>query len=218
MSPTIEKTWVTVWDPYVRYGHWALVAMFAVAYLSGEDEGGGPDQLHIWTGYAVGITVALRIVWGFIGTQHARFTDFACRPETALRYLADMMRGRARRHLGHSPIAAAMIAALLVCLTGTVWTGIAANDRDVKGPVANAASLMTTPAHAERDESRNAGREESGDKGGDSAVGELHSALANITLGLIILHVLGVGLSSVMHRENLVLAMITGKKRRDDEA
>ena len=49
-----------VWDPVVRFGHWALVAAFAVAYLSAEEEAGGPDPLHVWGGYVVGVLVVLR--------------------------------------------------------------------------------------------------------------------------------------------------------------
>jgi cytochrome b len=65
-----------------------------------------------------------------------------------------------------------------------------------------------------QDKVRSAGREGNGD---ESVVGELHSTLANITVGLIVLHVLGVGLASVMHRENLIAAMFTGRKRPGDE-
>jgi cytochrome b len=215
MSQTINKPWVKVWDPLVRYGHWALVAAFATAYLSGEEESGGPDLLHVWSGYLVGIIVAVRIVLGVIGTRHARFADFAYSPMSALRYFGDLVRGHARRYIGHSPIGAAMVVALLVCLSITVGTGLVAYGDMGKGPLANTSGLVATPAFAEQTEGRSEGRE---GKGGESIVDELHITLANITLGLIILHILGVGLASVMHRENLVVAMFTGRKRPADEA
>jgi cytochrome b len=211
MSPTIERTWVKVWDPLVRCGHWALVTAFAIAYLSAEEESSGPDQLHVWSGYAVGIIVAVRIVWGLIGTPHARFSDFAYSPMSALRYFGDLVRGHARRYIGHSPIGGAMVLALLVCLSGTVATGLVAYGDSGKGPLANTVALIATRANAEQDEGRGA-------KDAESAVGELHGTLANVTLGLVILHILGVGLSSVMHRENLVRAMFTGRKRPGDES
>lgn len=218
MPQIISKPRVKVWDPLVRYGHWALVAAFAAAYISAEEESGGPDQLHVWSGYAVGIIVAVRIVWGLIGTRHARFSDFAYGPMSALRYFGDLVRGRARRYIGHSPIGAAMVMALLVCLSGTVGTGLVAYGGMGRGPFANSAGLLAAPAQADDNEGRSDGREALGGKGRESLVGDFHGALANITLGLVILHVLGVGLASVMHRENLVVAMLTGKKRPEDEA
>lgn len=218
MSPTIERTSVKVWDPIVRYGHWALVVAFAVAYLSAEEESSGPDQLHVWSGYAVGLIVVTRIVWGLLGTRYARFSDFAYSPMSALRYLGDLVRGHARRYLGHSPIGAAMVVALLVCLAGTVGTGLIAYGGMGKGPLAGNPVFVTTSAHAEQGEGRFEAGEGRHGEGGESAIGELHGALANITLGLVILHILGVGLASVTHRENLVGAMFTGKKRPADEA
>jgi cytochrome b len=111
-----------------------------------------------------------------------------------------------------------MVLALLVCLSGTVGTGLVAYGDSGKGPLANTPGLVTTLAHAEQDEGRSEGREGRSGKGGEGIIGELHSTLANITLGLVILHILGVGLASVMHRENLVGAMFTGRKRPGDEA
>jgi len=196
---------VAVWDPFARIAHWALVAAFALAYLSAEEEGGSTAALHVLAGYAVGAIVALRILWGFIGPKHARFSDFVCGPVAVLRYLVDLVTGRARRYLGHSPAGAAMVIALLLCLAGTVATGVVAYGERGKGPLAADSTVIATAAYAEE----NAGRE-GGEK---SVVGELHGALANITLALVILHVLGVGLASYAHRENLVTAMISGKKR-----
>jgi len=65
---TSSRTTVAVWDPLVRLGHWALVAAFAMAYFSAEEEeAGAPDALRVWGGYFVGGIVVLRVVWGFVG-------------------------------------------------------------------------------------------------------------------------------------------------------
>ena len=208
---------VAVWDPVVRYGHWLLVAAFALAYLSAEEESGGRGLVHVWGGYVVGIIVVLRALWGFVGPRQARFTDFVYNPATASRYLVDLVRGRARRYLGHSPAGGAMVVLLLLSLAATVVTGLVAYGERGRGPLAAAGPTVVAAAYADEDEAgRRLGVENrrNGEKG-ESALGEVHSMLANITLALVIVHMLGVGLASVVHRENLVLAMIDGRKRRD---
>jgi cytochrome b len=218
MSLTNGKTSIKVWDPVVRFGHWSLVAAFAVAYLSAEEEGGSPDQLHVWGGYVVGVILAIRLVWGLVGTQHARFSDFVYSPASTLQYLTSFLQGHPRRYLGHSPAGAAMIFALMFCLAATVGTGLVAYGDSGKGPLANAGDMMITVAQAEEHERASELGSARGGEGKESAVGEIHGVLANVTLGLVILHILGVGLSSVLHRENLVAAMFNGRKRAGDES
>jgi cytochrome b len=201
-----------VWDPLVRCGHWALVAAFAVAYFSAEEEAGGPDPLHVWGGYVVGGIVVLRVLWGFVGPRHARFSDFVCGPVKALRYLIDLLRGRSDRYLGHSPAGGVIVIALLVCLVATVGTGLVAYGEQGKGPLA---ASSVTDANANGNEAEHRARPEGRVERTESAIGDLHGVLANITLALVVLHILGVGLASIVHRENLVLAMISGRKKAE---
>lgn len=208
---------VAVWDPVVRYGHWLLVVAFGVAYLTAEEEGGGPELIHVWAGYIVGLIVILRVLWGFIGPERARFRNFVYGPVTAARYLFDLLRGGAHRYLGHSPAGGVMVVLLLLSLAATVVTGLVAYGDRGKGPLAAAGTPLMAVAYADEDDSgRLRGRDKGRDgENGESAIGELHSTLANVTLALVILHLIGVGLASAVHRENLVRAMIDGRKRRD---
>jgi cytochrome b len=195
-APVYDRQ-ISVWDPLVRVGHWVLVLGFATAYLSGDEEAGASNALHAWSGYLVGVVVVLRVVWGFIGSLHARFSDFAYSPAQAARYLIDLVKGKAGRYLGHSPAGGAMVIALLICLAGTVATGLMAYAEQGKGPLAGMTSMLAAPSRA------------------DDALEELHGVLANVTLALVGLHVLGVGIASIVHRENLVRSMIYGRKRND---
>jgi cytochrome b len=199
-----------VWDPLVRYGHWALVAAFAVAYLSAEEETGGADPSHVWGGYVVGVIVLLRVVWGFVGPRHARFSDFVRSPLMDLAYFRDLLYGRARRYAGHSPAGGAMVIALLVCLAATVTTGLMAYAEQGKGPLA----VVMTNANANSNEAEHRALAKTGGEQSESTIGELHGLLANITVALVVAHIFGVAVASVVHKENLVLAMITGRKRR----
>jgi cytochrome b len=200
-----------VWDPLVRFGHWALVSAFAVAYLSAEEEAGDPDPLHVWGGYVVGVLVVLRMVWGFVGPRHARFRDFVRSPLVALAYFRDLLYGRARRYVGHSPAGGAMVIALLVCLAATVATGLIAYGEEGKGPLA---VVVVSDANANGNEAEHRALAKTGGEQTESAIGELHGLLANITVALVVAHIFGVVVASVVHKENLVLAMITGRKRR----
>ncbi len=200
---------VLVWDPFVRLAHWVVVAAFAIAYVSGEDE---PDPWHVWSGYVIGGVVALRLLWGVVGPSRARFSDFVRGPLTAATYLRDMVLGRAQRYLGHSPAGGLMVIALLAGLAATVITGLIAYGEQGKGPLAHQPFLVTS-AYADDQEREHAGRLQRNES--ESEAGELHELFANITLGLVILHIVGVVVASVVHRENLVWAMITGRKRAD---
>ncbi len=121
---------VIVWDPIVRVFHWTLAAAFAANALVTDPE----TPLHRWTGYAVVGLVLARIVWGLIGTRHARFSDFPPSLSGSLEQLGDMATGRRRAHTGHSPLGALMIYNMLasICviaasgwmMTTNTWFGV----------------------------------------------------------------------------------------------
>ncbi len=112
---------VKVWDLAVRLFHWSLVLAFALAWLSADEW----DQFHNTAGYIIAGLLGFRILWGLVGTRHARFSDFLYRPSTVLQYLRDSLAGRAKRFLGHNPAGGAMVIALLLSLIGVTISGIA---------------------------------------------------------------------------------------------
>jgi cytochrome b len=112
-------TTVKVWDPVVRLFHWGLVASLALAWLTAEDV----KSLHLLAGYAAASLIAVRLVWGLIGTRYVRFTQFVKAPMTVVTYLRDVLSGREARYLGHNPAGGIMILALLFCLSGLCLTG-----------------------------------------------------------------------------------------------
>jgi cytochrome b len=199
---------IRVWDVFVRLFHWSVAVGFFVAYFS-EDA----LTLHVWAGYVVGALVLLRIVWGFIGPEHARFSSFIYPPGTVLRYLWDLLLGRAKRYLGHSPGGGAMVLVLLIGLLGTVGTGLELYAiEENAGPLAPFMSSASPPGQAQP------AIEREGDEGAEGAGEfweELHEVLANMMLILVVLHVAGVLLASYVHRENLTRAMVLGLKRSE---
>jgi cytochrome b len=208
-----EKTLIKVWDIAVRIFHWSLVLLFFAAYLSGD----GDNALHVYAGYGVLALVAFRLVWGFIGTKHARFTDFVRGPTAVLQYLRSIIASRPLHYLGHNPLGGWMVIALLLSLTGTCWSGLEAYGEKGHGPFALIEFRLVSPALADDDEAeerRDDSEERDADESeeGDEFWEEIHESFSNFTLFLVFLHVAGALASSAIHRENLVKSMITGYK------
>jgi cytochrome b len=175
-TPGAADDRVKVWDPVVRIFHWTLVLAFFGAFLTDS-----PRSVHETFGFVAIGAVAVRLVWGFVGTRHARFADFVPRPSTFFGYVRDTALGTGGRYLGHNPAGGAMVVTLItmVALLGvTGW-------------------MMTLDAFW-----------------GADWLEALHAAVANTAVFLVAMHVAGVVWESWRHGENLVAAMITGKKRR----
>lgn len=167
---------VKVWDAFVRLFHWSLVALFAAAYLTKDTY----EYLHLAAGYAILGLVLARVVWGVMGSPHARFADFIYAPRVIVRFLAHTLRFKADRYIGHNPAGGAMVIALLIGMLVICGSGI----------------MMTLDRFW-----------------GQKWIEEVHEAATYGVLALIALHVLGVVLASIEHRENLVKSMFTGRKR-----
>lgn len=165
-----------VWDLPVRVFHWSLAASFAAAYAISDTERW--RNLHVTLGYTVLGLLAFRLLWGFVGTHHARFVSFRYRPAEAIAYLREIATGRTRHYTGHNPAGSWAVYAILALGLGTAVSG-----------------YLTLNAI-----------------GGDAFEG-VHEFLANAWLVVVMMHVAGVILSSLAHRENLARAMVTGYKR-----
>lgn len=184
------KSVVPVWDIFVRFFHWSLVLAFIVAYATEEDV----LFLHVWAGYFIGVLLLARVVWGMVGSKHARFSDFVTSPIQAVRYVIDTFCLRAKRYIGHNPAGGLMIIMLIFSLAITVLTGLA-----IYGIAEHAGPFAAVFAT-------------SGDVM-ENIFEEVHEFFANFSLFLVFIHVAGVVLESLIHKENLVSAMINGKKR-----
>jgi cytochrome b len=179
---------VLVWDVPTRLFHWTLVLLVALAWVTGEAEG-SMFTVHKLAGYGVAMLLVFRVIWGFAGSRHSRFSDFVRPWREVIAHIKGMLSLRPARTLGHNPLGGWMALVLLVVLAAQVGTGLFASDDSLGGPLAGAVSSAT--AHA---------------------VAELHEGLSGALLGLIGLHVVGVLVESLLTRDNLVRAMITGRK------
>ena len=181
-----------VWDPLVRIFHWSLAFFFSLAWILEDDW----IQLHSHAGYTVALLVLFRLVWGFLGFDHARFNSFLTTPGRALGYLLRLVRGGAERYVGHDPAGSAMIFLLLFSLLVTALSGVSLFAMEGSGPLAGT-RVADWPGHLFAD---------------------IHHLSADVTLVLVVIHVAGVLLASLRRRENLIVAMITGRRVESADA
>lgn len=167
---------IPIWDLPVRLGHWLLVVAFALAWLTAESERW--QVVHVASGTVMAAVVLFRLVWGFVGSRHARFAAFPCSPRAAFAYGKQLLQRRAPHVAGHNPAGALAIYGLLALITLTVLSGWSTYN----------------------------------DVGGE-AFEELHEGIATALLCLVGLHLAGVVTGSLAHGENLVRAMVTGRKQ-----
>ena len=187
--PIESSTHATVkaWDPLIRIFHWSLVLSVVIAFISEDDW----MNVHIWAGYAIGVLIGIRLLWGLVGTRNARFTSFVRSRRVVMQHLKDMLAFKATHYLGHNPVAAVMVLLLLSSITLVAFSGVIMLAGEGQGPLAHS---MFSSWNGEWLE-------------------EIHEFLANFTLLLIVAHVSGVIFSSLLEGENLARAMLTGRKK-----
>ena len=181
---SIDK--VRVWDLPTRLFHWTLVALIAFSWWSAEYK---YLDLHIWSGIAVLTLIVFRLLWGLFGSSTARFVNFVRGPGQVRAYLADM---KGWRPLGHSPLGALSVVAMLGAIAVQVALGLFSADDDglFAGPLANLVSLDLS----------------------DTLTG-LHELWFNIILGLVGLHIAAILFYRMVLGKKLIKPMITGRTR-----
>ena len=205
------KNQIYVWDKMVRFFHWTLVLVFTIAYFTGEEL----DLIHAYAGYYIIGIISVRVIWGFIGTKYARFSQFISSPLAAIEYLkalfsSEKQQKPEKKYIGHNPAGGWMVIALLISILATSYSGLKVYGLEGNGPLA-----VTT---AEYSQVQQTGLiKVSDDEQDEEFWEEIHEFLANLTVLLIFLHVAGVLLSSRKHKQNLVKSMVAGYKKSESD-
>ncbi len=181
---------VRVWDLPTRLFHWGL-ALCVVGSVSSAKIGGNAMEWHFRFGYVVFTLLAFRIVWGLAGGRWSRFASFAYTPATLLRYLQGRSRADEHHDVGHSPLGALSVFALLAILAAQVGSGLFADDEIAStGPLIKFVSGATS-----------------------SLLTSWHKTWGQWTiLTLVVLHVGAIVVYRVHSKRNLVRPMIVGDK------
>jgi len=191
--PTARATVrVAVWDLPTRLFHWALVGLISFSWWTAEEE---HVDWHIWSGAAILTLLLFRLMWGLVGSSTARFRSFVRGPAAIFAYLRDM---KGWRPIGHSPLGALSVLALLLVIAVQVGLGLINSDDDglVEGPLAHLVSYEVS-----------------------EAAHELHEhEVFDVLLILIALHVGAILFYRLFLGKKLVGPMITGRAELDPES
>ncbi len=193
-SQNKSKAQVRVWDLPTRAYHWAQLILVASALILGFF---GPEwwlDAHVLVGYGVLALIVFRFVWGFWGPQYSRFSSFIFSPHDILTHIRGIARGKPSHFLGHNPLGAVMVFALIFVLALLSASGLTAlGGVENQGPLAGFVNF---------------------DLG---AVAQFtHEFLAYLLVGMIGAHIVGVLVESRISRISLTVAMIDGKKPLGD--
>jgi cytochrome b len=173
-----------IWDLPTRLTHWLLAASIAAAIVTGQI-GGNLIDWHGRLGLLIVGLIVFRLVWGFVGSHTARFASFVRGPAAIKAYLRGEWRG-----IGHNPLGALSVVALLTLVAAQVATGLFTNDDiSFQGPLADLISKELS----------------------DKLTGA-HKAFINILIGLVVLHIAAIVYYLRVKKENLVKPMLTGWK------
>ncbi|MBY0511438.1 MAG: cytochrome b/b6 domain-containing protein [Rhodospirillaceae bacterium] len=181
-----------VWDLPVRVIHWLLVLLIVMSWLTAEFD---LLPLHHLSGYLILALVITRIAWGFIGSTTARFTHFVKGPKAVAAYAAIVFQRGGKSIVGHNPLGALSIVAMLGLLLLQTILGLFSEDADGVGP-GPLADLLT----------RQTGR----------AVADVHELVFNVLLFTIALHIAAVLFHTCYKRDTLIRPMFTGRKILSD--
>jgi cytochrome b len=180
---------VRVWDLPVRIFHWALLVVFVVQAATGF-AGGKWMQIHVYSGYTLLVLLVFRILWGFTGSTHARFSSFMAGPAATWRFAKRLFSRQAVPQLGHNPLGGWSVVLMLACLAVQAVSGLAAHDGVVtEGPLAKLVSLEVS-----------------------TTLGAIHRWNFWILAALAGLHVLAVAYHRIFKGDELVGPMFTGVK------
>jgi len=184
-----EKPIGKVWDVPMRIFHWVLVTSIVGALVTLAQA--NLLRWHVFFGQTAVTMVVFRLIWGFVGSRHARFASFLRGPSQVLAYAKGLLRGRAPETTGHNPVAALVLMSMLALVAALAVTGVMILGG--KEGVAPWAAWFTYPqAHWAK---------------------ELHEGFSGMLLGLIGMHLGGMMLHRWLTGENVALSMLHGRKR-----
>lgn len=190
------------WDPIVRVTHWSI-ALAVLGNAVFTEEGSSP---HIWVGYGLAAILALRLLWGLVGPDEARFSAFWPSPRKAIAHVREIRAGKVTHHRSHNPLGALMVYAIWGCLLTIIATGIAMAGPPTLNSESEVAEHRTTAvAEQNHGEDREEDHEEEGEEEG--LLGEVHETAANLLYLLILLHLAGVIFETRRSGKQVLVAM-----------